>query len=174
MGRPRPVFMKWSKADGVFTPHPSFKHYCDREFEDGGVYPMAPIEERSMKSHNQFFAAVAEGFQNLSEENAKQFPSAEHLRKWSLVQCGYATETNYVMANNKEARKVAIDIRKRDGYAVIKVKDNVVQVWDAESQSISAMKKERFQQSKSDVLDLIASMSRTTRPQLMRNAGRSA
>lgn len=172
MSRPRPVFMLW---DGeVFVPHASFKHYCDREFTVGEVYPMATIEERSQKSHNQFFAAVADGFENLSEENAKHFPTSEHLRKWALVQCGYCTETNYVMANSKEARKLAIDIRKRDEYAVIKVRDNVVQVFDPESQSRAAMKKERFQQSKSDVLDLVATMSRTTRPQLMKNAGRSA
>lgn len=174
MTRPRPVFMKWKKAEGVFVPHPSFKHYCDREFIDGEVYPMATIEERTMKTHNHYFAAVQEGFDNLSEENAKNFPTSEHLRKWCLVQCGYCTETVYVLANEKEAQNAALDLRKRDGYAVMSRRGNVLKVWDAESQSMAAMKKERFQQSKSDVLDLIASMSRTTHPQLMHNAGRSA
>src|SRR5277367_704313 len=97
MGRPRPVFMRWDKAGRVFHPHPSFFAYCDREFEDGGVYPMETVQERSMKSHNQYFAAVKEGFDNLSEENSKQFPTPKHLRKLCLVQCGYCTESTFVL-----------------------------------------------------------------------------
>lgn len=170
--RPRAVFCRW---DGDhFIPHPSFKHYCDREYVVGEVYPMIPVEERSQGSHNHYFAALKTGFDNLSEENSQRFPSVEHLRKWCLVQCGYCTETNYVLTNNKEARKLATDIRRRDDYAVIKVRDNIVVVFDPESQSMAAMKKERFEESKHDVLDLIASMARTTRPQLMKHAGRSA
>lgn len=172
MARPRPVFCDWNGE--AFVPRPQFMAYCDREYVVGEVYPMLPVEERSHASHGHYFAAVSDGFDNLNEGAARQFPSAEHLRKWCLVQCGYCTETNYVMANSKEARKLAADIRKRDEYAVIRVRDNIVQVFDAESQSKAAMKKERFEQSKHDVLDLIATMARTTRPQLMKNAGRSA
>ena len=170
--RPRTVYMLW---DGeVFKPNPSFRAYCDREFVVGEIYPMAPIEERSLASHNHYFAAVAEGWKNLSEENAKHFPTAEHLRHWALVQTGYCSEAYYHMTTNFEARKLAIDLRKRDPYAVISVRGSVVQVFTAESQSKAAMKKERFQQSKTDVLDLVASMARTTRPQLMKHAGRTA
>lgn len=172
MKRPRPVFLKWNGA--VFVPEPSFKAYCGREYAIGEVYPMTPVEERSQASHNHYMAAVHEGFNNLSEENAKKFPTETHLRKWALVQCGYCTETNYVLANDKEARKMADYIRRRDDYTVMRINGNVLIVWDAESQSKAAMKKERFEQSKHDVLDLIASMARTTRPQLMRNAGRIA
>jgi hypothetical protein len=175
--RPRPVFLRW---DGdVFVPHASFKAYCDREYVVDQVYPMLPVEERSQASHNHYFAALSEGFHNLSEENAKRFPSVDHLRAWALVQCGYCTETNYVLANSKEARKLAIDIRKRDPYAIILIhSDNrlrdssskVVKIFDAESQSMAAMKKERFEQSKRDVLDLVASMANTTRAQLNKEA----
>jgi hypothetical protein len=172
MARPRTVFCEW---DGeVFRPRPSFMPYCNREFVVGETYPMAPVEERSRSSHDHYFAALTEAWRNLSEENAKHFPTAEHLRKWALVQCGYCTETNYVMLNQQEARKLAMGIRVRDEYAVIRVHGNVVQVWDAESQSMAAMKKDRFQLSKWEVLDLVASMARTTRGQLVRHAGRSA
>jgi len=168
--RPRPVFLKW---DGdVFRPEPSFKHYCSREYTVGEVYPMLPVEERSRASHNHYFAAIAEGFNNLSEENAKKFPTAEHLRHWCLVQCGFCTETNYVLANSKEARKLAADIRRMSPYAVMALKENTLIVWEAESQSHAAMKKETFEKSKQDVLDMIASMSRTTRPQLEKEAKR--
>lgn len=168
--RPRPVFLKWN--GDVFVPEPSFKHYCAQQYAVGEVYPMLPVEERSQASHNHYFAAVAEGFGNLSEENAKRFPTPEHLRHWALVQTGYCTETNYVMANNKEARKLAADVRRMSEFAVISIRDNVVVVWEAESQSKAAMKKELFEKSKNDVLDLVASMSRTTRAQLMKEGKR--
>lgn len=168
--RPRPVFLKWTGE--VFQPEPSFKHYCSQQYAIGEIYPMLPVEERSHASHSHYFAALAEGFQNLSEENAKRFPSVEHLRHWALVQCGHCVETNYVLANSKEARKLATDIRRMNEYAVISIKDNVVAVWEAESQSRAAMKKEAFEQSKRDVLDLVASMARTTPSQLNKEAKR--
>jgi hypothetical protein len=164
--RPRPVFCQW---DGeVFKPHPRFKAYCDREYVVGETYPMMPVEEQSSGSRGYYFASLKEGFLNLSEENAKRFPSVEHLRKWCLVQCGYASQADFALANSKEARKLAADIRMRDPYAVIQIRDSVVRVFTAESQSPAAMKKERFEQSKNDVLDLVSSMSRTTRSQLER------
>ena len=168
MRRPRAVFLKWTGE--VFVPEPSFAHYCGREYAVGEIYPMMPVEERSQSSHNHFFAALAEGFNNLSEENAKRFPTAEHLRHWCLVQCGYYAEATYVLANSKEARKLAADTRRRSEYAVISIRDNVVKVWEAESQSMAAMKKQRFEESKSAVLELVASMARTTRPQLEKEA----
>jgi hypothetical protein len=170
--RPRAIFCEW---DGeVFRPKPAFMAYLNREYVVGEVYPMAPEEERDMVSHGHYFAALHQGFLNLSEENAKRFPTETHLRHWALVQCGYCAHTQYVMANNKEARKLAADIRDGSPYTVIRVRENVVERWDAESQSKAAMKKERFQKSKWDVLDLVAGMARTTRAQLMKNAGRLA
>ena len=170
MARPRPAFLRWTGE--VFTPEPAFVAYCSREFQAGAVYPMIVDEQRSQASQGHYFAALKEAFNNLSEENARQFPSSEHLRAWALVQSGYAHETNYVMASPEEARKLASGIRLRSPYAVISVKGNVVQVWDAESQSKAAMRKDRFEKSKQDVLDLVASMSRTTASQLNHEARR--
>ena len=169
--RPRTVFMLW---DGkVFRPSPSFRAYCDREFVIGETYPMAPVEERSSASHNHYFAALQEGWRNLSEENAKHFPTAEHLRHWALVQTGYFHEAYYTLASEDYARKLALDLRKRDPYAIITLSGRLVRIFTAESQSTASMKKERFQKSKDDVLDLIAAMARTSRVQLMKHAGRT-
>jgi hypothetical protein len=170
MRRPRPVFLKW---DGdVFVPEPSFKAYCDREYCIGEVYPMLPVEERSQSSHNHYFAALAEGFNNLSEENAKHFPTVEHLRHWALVQSGYAEETEFSLTTTKEARKLAAELRKINIYAVMSIRDTVLKIWTAESQSMAAMKKQRFEESKRAVLDLVAGMARTTPAQLNREAHR--
>lgn len=169
--RPRTIFLRWTGE--VFIPNASFQVHCEREFEMGEVYPMQIVEERSQASHNHYFAALQEGWRNLSEENAKHFPTPEHLRHWALVQTGYFHEAFYEMATNFEARKLALDLRRRDPYAVIVVRGSVVRVYSAESQSSASMKKERFQQSKNDVLDLVASMARTSRVQLLKHAGRT-
>jgi hypothetical protein len=163
--------MKWEPEAGVFRPLPSFLPYINREYSKDELYHLVPVEERSTASHNHFMASVSEGWSNLSEENAKHFPTPTHLRKWCLVQCGYHSETNYVMKNNAEARKLAATLRRHDEYLIIKVGDNVVQVFEAESQSKANMKRELFEKSKNDVLDMIASMSRTTASQL-KNEGR--
>jgi hypothetical protein len=180
--RPRPIFCLW---DGEhFVPNKTFQAYCDREFVIGEFYPLTVVEERSQASHNHYFAALAEGFNNLNEDAAKRFPTVEHLRHWALIHCGYCTESYFVAANSKEARKIAVDIRKRDPYAVIaigkddRLKDSsfsvssLVRVFDAESQSMAAMKKERFEESKRAVLDLVASMARTTGAKLMQEGKR--
>ena len=169
--RPRTLVLNW---DGeVFRPAPAFLAYCNREYVVGETYHLAPVEERSQASHRQYFAAVAEGFNNLNEESAKRFPSSEHLRKWALVQCGYCIRADYPLKNEKEARKLAADIRDLDEYAVIKPDGDVVTVWRAQSQSMAAMKKDNFEKSKRDVLDLISAMARTTTATLYKEGRRN-
>ena len=169
-----PVIYNWDGERRVMVPQTRFINVCNRQFEHGEEYLQAVVEERSQASHNQFFAAVHDGWMNLNEESSKHFPTDQHLRKWALVQTGYCVETDFVCDFKAEAMRLAAYIRKDHEYSVIKVSGSLVKVFDPESQSKAAMKKERFEQSKKDVLDLIATMARTTRPQLTKNAGRSA
>src|SRR4051812_35124983 len=104
-GRPRakPVLCTWTGDE--FVPLARFKALCDRQFAVGEEYPLEVVENRSMAGHRGFMASVAEGWANLSEENAPRFPSPEHLRKWALVQCGYASLEETVLDSEKDARK---------------------------------------------------------------------
>ena len=170
--RPRPVVCVWE--GDVFRPLPRFQQLCDRQFAVHEEYPLMIVEERSQASHNHYFAAVAEAFNNLSEEWENRFPTSEHLRAWSLVQEGYCTENTYVCSTPAEARKLAATLRQLAPLSVISLKGNVVQHFVPESQSQMAMKKERFEASKAAVLARVASMARTTPAQLRNNAGRSA
>lgn len=170
--RIRPVLCTW---DGEhFIPLPRFKRLCDQQFCVHEEYALIPSEERSMKSHNGYFASVAEAWKNLAEEFDGRFPSDTHLRSWALVQTGYATESNFVMDSSDEAMRLAASLRRKSPYSVIRVSGNVVQEFEPESQSIKAMKKERFEASKKAVLELVSSMARTTPAELRKNAGRSA
>lgn len=170
--RPRPVVFVWTGDHMV--PLPRFQRLCDQQFAVHEEYPLVILEERSQASHNHYFAALTEAWKNLAEEYAKDFPTMESLRHWALVQSGYCTETTYATKNPAEARKLAIALRRASPYAVLQVKGDVVLHFEAESQSRPAMKRDRFEASKADVLELVASMARTTPAALKKNAGRSA
>lgn len=142
----------------AFEPLPRFAKRADAEYVVGQVYVMAPVEERSMKSHRQFFAAVNEAWKNLPESYGDRFPTAEHLRKWCLIRCGYRDERTLVAASKAEAVRIAAFVRPSDEYAVVTVREAVVTIYTAKSQSTKAMGKKVFQESKQAVLDTLDAM----------------
>jgi hypothetical protein len=166
--RIRPVEFIW---DGnVMIPNPRFKRLCDQQFAINEAYPLVILENRSMASHNHYFAALQEGFNNLAEEYAQEFDSAEHLRHWCLCKSGFCTTTTYVLNTAEDARKLRDALKKENASTIVGVTGNVAKVYTPESQSMAAMKRERFEASKTAVLELVASMARTTPTQLKKEA----
>lgn len=154
----------------AMMPLPGFLWRCDAEFVCGEVYNLEAIEQRSAKSHAHFFASVNEAWQNLPENLLEQFPTSEHLRKWCLIRAGYAEHRNIVAASKAEAQRLAAFVKPMDSYAVVTVRESVVTVYTAESQSMKAMGKQRFQESKDAVLSLLATMIGTDPVELGRAA----
>jgi hypothetical protein len=170
--RIRPILVV--RVDNSLVPLPRFQRMFDEIYAVNEEYPIIVSEERSMASHRGYFAQIKEAYNNLAEEYANGFPSPEHLRAAALVEAGYCTEANYVMDSPKEAKHLGIMLRKLSPLAIIRISGNVVKHFEAESQSVNAMKKERFEASKKAVLDIVSSMARTTTTELRKNAGRSA
>lgn len=133
-----------------------FKALCDHQFVVGEEYPLGLFANRSPKSLQYYMGRVQAGFDNLPENLKEKYPSPEHLRAWCLCRVGYATHRQYVMKNAAEARKMAREERKDHPYAVIAIKDETVDVWNARSQSRNVMEEAEFEESKSKVLDLIS------------------
>lgn len=152
------------------TPLPGFAKRCDAAFIVGEVYNLEAIEQRSAKSHAHYFATVNEAWQNLPENLTEQFPTSEHLRKWCLIRAGYAENRQIVAGSRAEAQRIGAFIKPMDSYAVVTVRDAVVTVYTAESQSMRAMGKQRFQESKDAVLSLLAAMIGTDPIELGRAA----
>lgn len=151
-----PCYYSW---DGdVMRPLPRFRHRCDDQFVIGETYRLLVQEERSAETHRHYFASLNEAWKNLPEELAPRFASVEHLRKWSLIKCGFSDERSIVCETTTDARRVAAFIAKLDEYAVIIIRGNVVSQFTAQSQSMRAMSKQVFQESKQAVLDLVSSM----------------
>lgn len=126
---------------------------ADRDFVVGEVYQMVEQHDRSANSHRHYFAALATGWDNLPDTMRDEFPTAEHLRKKLLVRAGYADERSIVCASKSEAQRVAAFVKPMDEYAVVTVREAVVRVFTAQSQSVKAMGAKAFQESKQAVLD---------------------
>jgi hypothetical protein len=169
MSAPAPILCQWDGES--FTPvSQTWARRADQHYVVGERYTIAPVEERSQRSHNHFFAVIADAWRNLPEEYADQFPSETHFRRWLLIKAGYRDERTIVCASNAEAQRVAAFIKPLDEYAVVVVRDSVVIHWTAKSQSARAMKSKEFQASKEACFDVLAKMLGTTAGALKQNA----
>jgi hypothetical protein len=180
-----PVVFVWRKVDVVcddgeivrqlaMVPMARYGNVCARQFAEGEDYPLVIQEERSMASHKQYFAAINDGFHNLPEKIAARYPSAEHLRKWLLIETNWHEEKEFPLTSEKAAKSLCTFIRAEDDYVRIFQRGSLVIVRKAKSQSMAAMGKEAFEKSKRDVLDLLEAMISVPRNTLMKEAGKSA
>jgi hypothetical protein len=182
-----PVTFVWKKLDVVdadgalrrvmaMVPLPKYGNLAGRQFVEGEDYTLTPLEERSMASHKQFFAALKSGYDNLPEKvfyrtdaagkfvldefknRVPKWPTPTHYRKWLLIEAGWFTEKVFEEATPAHAKRLAVWIRSDVGeeaeYWRIKITGCVVTIRVAKSQALPAMKNEDFKQSKKDVLEL--------------------
>lgn len=126
--------------------------------EPGSVHGWQMAEHRSAKSHDHWFACVNEAWKSLPEEMADDFPSPEHLRKWSLIKAGFCSETRIVCANNSEAMTLATKAKSMDKYAVVAIDGKAVTIWTADSQRRDAMGRQAFQDAKEKALHIISQL----------------
>jgi hypothetical protein len=145
-----------------------FQKRADAAFVVGEVYRLEPVEDRSAASHRHYFAAVAEAWANLPEDQAARFPTSEHLRKWALIQAGYHNRRELLASSKAEAARLAAFIEPMDEYASVTVRVGAVEVLTARSQSVRAMGKTDFQKSKDAVLEILAATIGVTVDELNR------
>lgn len=148
-----PLLYRWSgQAMEVL---PRFAKAADATFVVGQVYKMEALEERSARSHSHFFAALHEAFMSLPDDYAERFPTEDHLRRYALIKCGFADCRQLVASSKAEAQRLGAFVKPCDEYAIVTVKDCVVTVWTARSQSLKAMGKLDFAASKNAVLEYV-------------------
>lgn len=151
-----PLPFQW---DGeAMIPKRGFAAKCDEEFIVGETYALVPHEERSMRSHRHYFACVRTAWLSLPEALAGDLPTPEHLRKFALIKAGYCDQERFACASNRDAIKASATIQTKDDFALIDISGKVVTIWTAKSQSVKAMGKEAFNESKAAVLELLESL----------------
>lgn len=150
------LFDEIATADGelvrVMVPIRAHLRIADEHYDLGDRYPLAPVEDRSMRSHNHYFACIANAWMNLPEDMAEQYPNAERLRKHALIRTGYRDERSFVCSSKAEALRLASFLLPCDPDAIVSVHETAVVELKAKSQSLRAMGKKEFQESKDAVL----------------------
>ena len=167
-----PLLFMWE--GDCFRPVRHHAKQCDKRFVIGERYLLDEVQERSSKSHAQYFAAVGAAWQNLPDELAEKWPTSEHLRKHALIRCGFFDKTSLQASSRAKALRLAAYIRPMDDYAIITVSGSLVERYTAKSQSYRTMPKGEFQASKQAVLDWIASLIGTNAKALAKNASEAA
>jgi len=175
MSRIPPIVYEWTD-DGHMVPLPFFRKRCDEIFVVGEHYRLDSRVERSVNSHRHYFAAIAEVHRNLPDELAERWPTPEHIRKYELIRCGYRDERSMVCSSKAEALRVMLFIRENDdfGYDIITIHERTVIHYKAKSQSVAAQGAKEFQESKTKVLDFLASLIGTDARTLAANTDRAA
>ncbi len=130
---------------------------------DEGELVIVSIERgRSPASHRHQFAWINDAWLTLPEAHRGQpwAETAETMRKHALIAKGYHQTYTLDCGANATAQRIKAALvaaeARGHGYAIGQVRGPVVTVWTPESQSMRAMGAERFQQSKSDIMDWIA------------------
>ena len=170
--RRRPIRVIWTGAS--FVPEGREMNYCQNMFGSGEVFVVDPEQERDMNSHKHYFAQLKEAWRNLPEDLDGEYPDEEIFRKKLLIKAGYYNEDETVCDTPERAFVIAAFMAPLDRSAVITVHGNVIRKYVARSQSVQAMGRAEFQQSKWAVLDLAASLISVTPKELEKNAGKSA
>lgn len=169
----------------AMVPLPRMGNLAARQFDEDQEYPLSVQQYRSMKQHRYYFASIRDGFDNLPENIAARWPTAEHLRKWLLVTLGWFDEKEFDFEGHDaaiQARRLALFIRTEDEYAMITVRpmDNGVRkviVRRAKSQATegpNAMSPEDFKLSSKAVLDELDHMIGVAKGTLKKEAGKHA
>ncbi len=69
----QPVVYRWDAREQAMKPLAHYLSACTM-FADGAEYILKEVENRSMASHDHFFASVAEAWTQLPEDIAQSFP----------------------------------------------------------------------------------------------------
>lgn len=136
----------------VFQPLRNFAHFARNNYGAGELVALVQHEPRSLASHGHYFARMHDIWLSLPEDQTERFANEECFRKHGLIATGYRDERSIVCASKAEAQRVAAFVRPMDEYAIVTVREAVVTVYTAKSQSMRAMGKAEFQKSKDDVL----------------------
>lgn len=160
-----PIPMTWH--EGAFRPASAhWARRAEKEFKDGDTYRLVDVPERSTAQHNRYFAMVQNAWDSLPPHLQERFPTAEHLRKFCLIQAGYSNSQSITCGSNMEAKKVAAFVRPIDEFSLVTVTGSVVSVYTAQSQNYRAMGKQVFRESADKVLEAVADLIGVTPAEL--------
>lgn len=169
-----PIAFTWNAADGEHGRMVPRDHRAPDLFEDGKTYRLQIFEGRSRRSHNHEFVVIEEAWKNLPQEQFERFPTPDHFRKFLLIKRGYCDRREIACDTQEAAERVAGAARDLIEYSVAVVQGASVAIYTPQSQSQKTMGKDKFQQSKQDIIEEAAAMIGVSVEDLAKNTGRAA
>jgi hypothetical protein len=167
----RPILLRF---DGnAFVPSSAVMLKRAREgYEIGETYRIIIEEDdASDKSRAHFYACNNTTWKNLPEDLAARFPTPKHLRDWTLIKAGFATERDMVLDSEERAKAIGFVLRSELPYAVLSTSGPVLKVWTAKSTKRGSMKRAEFQAAKTQCLAIWADMIGAKPADIQANAG---
>lgn len=164
-------------GEGHFEPENGYwATRADNHYVIGEVYGLSVHQDRSARSQSHYFATIKEAWKNLPEDGGylDLFPSTEHLRKFALIRCGFCDVQSFACGTKVEAERWARNLKPFDDYSIVLIEGTTVRRYTAQSQDHRSMSPKAFQESKTRVLDYLASIIRVPIDDLRKQAGRSA
>lgn len=149
------------------------KAFCARAYRMGQPLTVFIMQERTERTHNHQFAWLDDALENLPERysEAPWAASPEHLRKYALISTGFFNVKSIATESDAEALRWSEVLRTIDPFSVVAIRGDVVHLFTAQSQSMKAMGKERFQRSKTAILNFVANIIGAT-PEELAQMGR--
>jgi len=161
----------------------------NKAFEAGKYYRLDEAKERTLESHNLYFAAVAYAWENLPEQRATNeavyrelFATDDHWRQFCLIKAGFRHEIVQVFDTAIDAqRSASIQARtakaRGEEFVITTATDNVLTVYIARTQRMlrsgnGGMDKTDFEASKDAVLEISAHTIKIGVDQLVAEAKR--
>jgi hypothetical protein len=145
-----------------------------KDFEAGKVYRLVEEHDRSQRSHSHFFAVLQIAYNNLPDDLLEEYQSFEHFRKKLLIRTGFCDNQDFVCRSKAEALRLAAFVKPMNDYAIVVVKECVVRVLTAKSQSRKAMGAKDFAASKTMVLEYAARLIGVSSDALMKHGKAAA
>lgn len=169
----KPISFAW---DGEkMLPITSFMaKQCDEQFVVGERYRLTEYEDRSINSHNHYFAFLKQVHDNLRDDFVERFPTPEHLRKYALIKKGYFDSRSLVVKSNAQAHEFAKFMKPCDEFSIVTAQEATVTIFTAKSQSRKAMGAKVFTESKQAVLDFVSELIGATPDQVTKNMRQAA
>ncbi len=139
---------------------------------EGDIVLVTIDHPRSQNTHRHQWAEIKGAWENLPEavQSLPWAATPETLRKHALIVGGFCNvetiDTGSKAAAERVCEALSRHATKAHGYAITVARGPVVTCWTPESQSMRAMGGKRFQESKTAVLDWIASQIGVTAEEL--------
>lgn len=136
-----PILVKWDAEREVIVPSRNSISPLHKQFQHGKEFYIEHVEQRSMKAHDRFFAALHHCWDSMPEHIVTRFINATHLRKFALIRCGWVeTMRDHPFDTPEAAALGAMCAKTASGYSLVVITGCIVTVYQARSMQISGEK----------------------------------